>query len=197
VHLGTMHAASYAKDPKHLAFVLARYANTARILEGAGNVLEIGCGDGTGAPIVRQVVGHLYGIDIEDQLLPQAQFAKHDITSSPFYCHDQGYWDAAFALDVLEHINPGMDEHWFFLNIIKTLKPYATLVIGMPSLESQEYASEQSVKYHVNCKTEDGLRATLQRYFHCVYLFGMNDMTLHTGFGHFCHYRLAIAAAPR
>ncbi len=37
----------------------------------------------------------------------------------------------------------------------------------------------------------------MQRYFHCVYMFGMNDETLHTGYGPMCHYRIAIANSKR
>jgi hypothetical protein len=67
-----------------------------------------------------------------------------------------------------------------------------TFIVGMPSLESQVYASEGSKALHVNCKTEQGLRDSLQQYFANVFMFGMNDETLHTGFGALCHYRLAI-----
>jgi hypothetical protein len=58
------------------------------------------------------------------------------------------------------------------------------------------HASEFSRAYHVNCKTEDGLRATLARHFRNVFMFGMNDETLHTGFGAMTHYRLAVCGGP-
>ncbi len=77
-------------------------------------------------------------------------------------------------------------------NICASLKPRGTCIIGMPSLESQVYASPHSKAGHVNCKTEPELRALMLRHFQNVYLFGMNDGVLHVGFGPMCHYRLAI-----
>src|SRR5712672_4184330 len=41
--LGEMHAASFATDPKHLGFVLARYKHVSRWLVGMDRVLEVGC----------------------------------------------------------------------------------------------------------------------------------------------------------
>ena len=52
----------------------------------------------------------------------------------------------------------------------------------MPSLESQKYASKISKRHHVNCKTGEQLRRLLKIYFHNIYMFSMNDETLHTGF---------------
>lgn len=195
VHLGAMHSASWKKDPKHLGFVLARYKFVAKMLKGYGRVLEVGCGDGTGAQIVQSAVGQLAGIDAE---IPVAKywnldFDQHDmVKDGPF----GGGWNAAYALDVMEHIAPD-DENTFLRNITSTLEPTSPLIIGMPSKESQPYASELSKLHHVNCKTEDELRETMSRHFHNVFLFGLNDETLHTGFGPMCHYRLAIGVGKR
>src|SRR5262249_12990372 len=152
---------------------------------GYGRVLEVGCGDGTGARIVEPVVDELCGIDIDDELLssvPQQMTVYwHDILQSPFITG--GMWDAAYALDVLEHIPPEREDI-FFNNINAGLRRGGVVIIGSPSLESQPYASEPSIKGgHVNCKTEEELRNTLLRHFRHVFIFGMNDGTLHTGFG--------------
>jgi 2-polyprenyl-3-methyl-5-hydroxy-6-metoxy-1,4-benzoquinol methylase len=194
VHLGSMHAASFSTDPKHLGFVLARYKFVAKMLKGYGRVLEIGCGDGTGAQIVQPVVGRLVGVDSQ---IPVAkyftlEFEQHDILSGPF----GGEWDACYALDVLEHIKPD-DENNVLRNITECMTPDGALIIGMPSKESQPYASELSRLHHVNCKTEDELRETMSRHFHNVFMFGMSDEVVHTGFGPLCHYRLAIGVGKR
>lgn len=195
LQLGEMHKPSFAKDPKHLAFVLARYHTVARLLHGVGKVLEVGCGDGTGAPIVENAVEYLFGIDVQDQLRRTAVFARHNMLDGP-YLRLNHVWDAAFALDVLEHISPDVEDE-FVANICSSIWEHGTLIIGTPSLESQAYASEESLKYHVNTKTEEELRETLRRHFHNVYLFGMNDTTLHTGYGPMCHYRFAICTGKK
>lgn len=190
--LGTMHAASLHADPKHVAFVFARYHYVARMLQGSGNVLEVGCGDGTGAHLVRHVVNKLYGLDVVPPLDGYGgRFIRANILDSAVPI-ERG-WDAVFALDVLEHIAPDK-EHQALANMTQHLNKTGVCIIGMPSLESQVYASELSKRYHVNTKTEDGLRATMLKHFHNVFMFGQNDTTLHCGFGPMTHYRLALCA---
>ena len=208
--LGDMHAASFATDPKHLGFVLARYKFVAKMLTGRGHVLEVGCGDTTGARLVGSMVRELVGIDKDLRSDPCIPVFLHDMrdgaflrpspsflkSGDAFVLENDGRWDGIYALDVLEHVPPA-DEDRFLDNVVASLTSDGAVIIGMPSQESQVHASELSRAYHVNCKTEDGLRATLQRHFRNVFLFGMNDETLHTGFGAMAHYRLALCSGPR
>ena len=189
--LGEMHAASFVEDPKHLGFVLARYKFVARMLGGYRNVLEVGCGDTTGARVVRPVVGYLAGIDVVEYPHHYIPTQQWDMIERPYPNTRTGGWHAIYALDVLEHIET-KDESAFLGNIAKSLLPSGVFICGTPSLEGQRYASPNSVREHVNCKTEDGLRHALGLYFDHVFMFGMNDETLHTGFGPMCHYRLAV-----
>jgi hypothetical protein len=163
------------------------------MLTGFPRVLEIGCGDCTGAGVVEPVVGEWHGLD--NAFMVNATGRKlnthfHDIVERPIAAEEP--FDAAYMLDVLEHIKPA-DEDKALINITRSLHPHGTLIVGTPSAESQVYASPLSKQHHVNCKTEDELRFTLKRHFESVFMFGMNDETLHTGFGPMTHYRLAIA----
>ena len=186
--LGTTHSISFAEDPKHLGFVLARYKFVARMLQGKQNVLEVGCGDGTGARVVGSTV---YNLVLTDSL-EQSHCHRHDMTlDGPFRLPAIPAWDAAYALDVMEHVDE-RDQDEFLINICKCLHDRGICIIGMPSLESQLFASPASKSQHINCKTEKGLREALTPHFSNVFMFGMNDETLHTGFGAMCHYRLAV-----
>src|SRR5262249_26818849 len=69
IPLGPWTTDSLIRDPKHLAFVLARYKFCARMLAGKQHVVEVGCGDGFGLPIVAQVVGKLTCIDWDERQL--------------------------------------------------------------------------------------------------------------------------------
>lgn len=171
-------------DPRMLGIRMARYKFVAKMLPACTSVLEIGAGDGLLSRIIATEVGQLTRCDLD----PQGEgVIEADATVSL-----PGRWyDGVFALDVLEHVSSDREDA-FLRNIVSVLSTHGTCIIGMPSAESQPYASVVSKAGHVNCKTEAQLRDLLKKYFHNVYLFGMNDETLHTGFGPMCQYRLAL-----
>lgn len=175
-------------DPAHVGFTFARYKFVAKMLHGCGNVAEIGAGDGVMSVVVARSVSKLSLYDVE-----KANGVEiHDLIQRPFLYS----FDAIYALDVLEHIHPA-NENAFMINLTRSLTQHGACIIGMPSLESQPYASKGSKAEHVNCKTENGLRDLMRKYFNCVYIFGMNDEVLHTGFGPMCHYRFALCNSKR
>lgn len=196
--IGANHRASWVIDPKHLGFVLARYKFVAKMLAGLDRVLEVGCGDATGTPIVAAAVGFVHAIDkdlgfVENRdTRGNIHFRHWDMITDPWGT----VFDAAYALDVLEHIAP-VDEDKFLGNIARSLRPHGTLIIGTPSLESQPHASPKSKAAHVNCKTEEGLRLSMRLFFNNVFIMGMNDETLHCGYGPMTHYRWAVCCGPR
>jgi hypothetical protein len=93
----------------------------------------------------------------------------------------------------LEHIKPD-DEDRFLTNAFAPLVFEGAAIVGTPSLESQVYASPTSKAGHVNCKTMPELKSTMQRYFHNVFMFSMNDEVVHTGFHPMAHYLFAVCA---
>lgn len=163
-------------DPKHLVFTLARYKFVAKMFAGMGRVLEVGCGNGFGARIVAQAVGKLDATD-ED---------TYDILTGV----RPGY-DGVYLLDVFEHI---ADEATVCANL-KACAPVC--IIGTPSRESQVYASKLSIEKHVNCKSGEELRELCKGYWKHVFMFGMNDETLHTGFLPMSHYLIALCVEAR
>ena len=202
--LGLMINQIWYDDPKHMAFTLGRYKFVAKMLSGSKNVLEIGCGDGFASRIVLQEVENLTLIDfdsvfiddIKKRMLPKWRFKDcfaHDVSKDgPI----PGTFDGIYALDVLEHINP-RDEKKFLTNLIASLVQDGSLIIGMPSLESQVYASPISKAGHVNCQSMPTLKATMQQFFHNVYMFSMNDEVLHTGYHKMAHYLFALCCNKR
>jgi len=173
--LGAMSSHTYEVDAKRLGFTLARYKFVARVLAGCDWVLEIGCGDAFATRIVAQAVGHVMATDFDAEFIDDARsrqqpenvfITHHDMAVRPLYKPDSipKCFDAAYALDVLEHIQPH-HEGAFLSNVALSIGEYGTFICGMPSLESQPHASALSRAGHVNCKTEDGLRSTLKRYF--------------------------------
>lgn len=200
--LGLMINESWNRDPKRTLFTLSRYKFVARLLTGRSDILEIGCADAFGTRIVQQAVGKVTAIDfdpvfiadVKERMNPRwpMQAFVHDILSAPL----SRLFDAAYALDVLEHI-PENQEDLFLTNILASLQPAGILIIGMPSLESQVHASPQSRAGHVNCKSGDDLKQFLEKYFHTVFVFSMNDEVIHTGYYPMAHYLFGVACHRR
>ncbi len=199
---GIMANQAWHDDPRRLAFTCARYKFASKMLSGKSHVLEVGCADAFGTRIVRQEVESLTAIDFDPIFVNDAketmskkwsyEVLEHDILSKPV----SGAFDGAYSLDVLEHI-PAAQEDAFLRNISSSLTVDGVVIIGMPSLESQQYASPQSKEGHVNCKSGNELRKLLSHYFHNVFLFSMNDEVLHTGFSPMAHYLFVLCCMKK
>lgn len=200
--LGLMTNQAWTDDPRHLVFTLARYKFVAKMLSGRGHVLEVGCADAFGTRLVLQEVKRLTATDfdpafVEDVLQrmdPRWKFdcRHHDLLTGPI----DGDFDAAYALDVIEHI-PAEQEQQFVWNMVRSLNSHGILLLGSPSLESQAHASPPSKAGHVNCKTGKTMRALLEGFFHNVFVFSMNDEVVHTGYFPMAHYVIGIGCTRK
>jgi SAM-dependent methyltransferase len=203
VQLGIEKSGAWRIDPRRLVFCLARYTVVAKMLSGSNRVLELGCGDGWPLPIVLQEVKQVHGVDIDPVFIQDAlrrlepnsscSFAVHDILTCPV----APAFDAVFSLDVLEHIATGKDENSFMCNLVGSLVEKGVAIIGMPSLESQVYASSASKAGHVNCKKAPELKAFLGDYFDHVFMFSMNDEVVHTGYYPMAQYIFALCTGAK
>ena len=116
----------------------------------------------------------------------------HNILEKPV----DGFFDGAYSLDVLEHIS-NIEEDLFISNIVRSLTNQGVLIIGTPSLQSQIYASLPSKEGHINCKDHLSLRILMEKFFHNVFIFSMNDEMVHTGFYPMAHYLFALCCSKK
>ena len=199
--LGLMVNESWNQDPKRTLFTLARYKFVAKMLSGRKRVLEIGCADAFGTRIVQQEVSHVTAIDFDPVFIADAKARINPAWSMECYVHDMlsgpvsGTYDGIYCLDVLEHIDP-KDENLFMENLLLSLDSKGAVIIGIPSLESQHYASPQSKAGHINCKSGKVFKSFLEDYFENVFIFSMNDEVVHTGFVSMAHYLIALCVLP-
>lgn len=195
--LGVMTNQVWHDDPKRVVFVLSRYKFVAKMLSGKKRVLEVGCADAFGSKIVSHEVDELVVTDYDAYFIEgvkargengwHSDAKVHDILDGPF---GKDY-DAAFCLDVFEHIAPEK-EHVILENLKLSVADQGVVIIGIPSLESQSYASPKSIKGHVNCKSGDEFKHLLEQHFTHTFLFSMNDEVVHTGFYPMAHYLFAL-----
>jgi len=200
--IGLMNSAVWHEDPRRLVFTLSRYKFVAKMLSGKNRVAEIGCGDGFCARIVKQEVGQLTITDYDSYFIKRFEdiaseewpisAVEHNILEGPL----EQKFDAIYSLDVMEHIH-SENEHVFIKNIIDSVKNSGVVIIGMPSLESQMYASPGSKAGHVNCKSGKNLKSLMESFFHNVFLFSMNDEVVHTGFEKMAHYIIVVCTSKK
>jgi len=210
--LGPWTSFSFYRDAKHRCFVLSRYKFVSKMLEGKANVLEVGCGDGFGFPIVAQVVGRLDGIDVDDRLIlgnqerlswiSNGQFMNHNICDGPILSEwnekqDRFLpFDAAFSIDVIEHLDKASEAE-FMENTYQSLSPDGVYIIGTPNKYAEEHASPESKVQHINLHTAETLKALMDQYFVNTFSFAQNDEVVHTGFHKMANYLWCMGVGLR
>lgn len=204
--LGPWTSYSMMNDPKHMCFVLARYKFCAKMLEGKKDILEVGCGDGFGLPIVASMVNKVYAADWDERLLQNIQKRSAYLENVEYIHHDFNKGtistinniDAIYAIDVIEHIEPSNEDN-FMRNMLKCIsnKESGIMILGTPNITASAYASERSAVQHCNLKSISSLKELMQKYFYNVFMFGMNDEVVHTGYAPMCHYIWGVGAGVR
>ena len=188
--------------PRHLLFVFSRYKFAARLLPVGRqvDVLELGCGEGVGTLLLAEQGHRVLGVDFDDAAIGYAQehLVKQDLAfwSTDFLGKSFGQFKAVVSLDVIEHIPVELEDD-YFRTVTANLTADGIAVIGTPNETASPYASPQSQAGHVNLYTAERLVAAASRYFENVFVFGMNDEVVHTGFYPMCHYLFVLCVGKR
>lgn len=195
--LGPSYSKILQDDPKLLNFVLSRYKFCSKVLEGEKKVLEVGCGEAFGSPLVKKVVKELVCCDYYEPVIKKNKERFKNFSNISFVTHDfnklplKKKFDAAYLLDVFEHISPSKSLN-FIRNISNSLNKRAILIIGVPNKTAEKYASPPSKANHINLMTQKQMKKKLEKLFNHILFFGMNDEVLHTGFEPMQHYFFAV-----
>lgn len=198
--LGTHWSFNLLEDPKRLGFVLSRYKFAAKLAGSGRKVLELGCSEGIGAPILAEHATSYMGVDLDKPAVVAARenFARDGVEfeTMDFLGERIGSFDSIVSLDVVEHI-PLEYEDLLVETIAENLNEDGICVVGTPNVTSDPYASPMSKAGHVNLYDNDRLQATLKRVFNVVMMFGINDEVVHTGFAPMAHYLVAVGCFKR
>jgi len=186
---------NFITDPKRLGFVLSRYKFAAKMAVKNANILELGCSEGIGVPILLENAISYLGVDLDKQAIGSA---KKNINSDKctfiyddFLNKNYGRFKTIISLDVIEHIYPD-HEKLYFDTIVENLSDNGLCIIGTPNISANQYASKASKLGHVNLYSQKRLVGLMKQYFHQVLPFSMNDEIMHTGFSEMSHYLINI-----
>ncbi len=205
INLGKYYSYNFEHDIKHLGFIFARYKFVSKMMEYRSSikVLELGCSYGIGSQFFKQTKSCKYycGVDLDHDAIEYAKetfgsndtlFVESDFMNNIYDSNQNGReYDAVISLDVIEHIEEEREQE--FVNTIKmNLKEDGFVVIGTPNITMNPYASEGSKRGHINLYDQKRLYSLLDKNFKNVFMFGMNDEVLHTGFAPMSCYIFAL-----
>jgi 2-polyprenyl-3-methyl-5-hydroxy-6-metoxy-1,4-benzoquinol methylase len=189
------------QEPCRLLHSLAYYKFAAKLIGQNKRVLDVGCNEGLGTWILSKECGFAKGVDFDQQAIetakinfpyPQVEFANIDILKAK----PNPTWDAVINFDVIEHIYP---EHTdLFIESIKNqVTNEGLIIIGTPSLISQQFVSQITRKSRVNIYSPEKFEAILRKYFEYVFIFGANDEIVHTSYLPLAHYLIGIGSMKK
>jgi 2-polyprenyl-3-methyl-5-hydroxy-6-metoxy-1,4-benzoquinol methylase len=201
VVLGKYASYWFNKTPRRMLYSLSYYKFAAKLIGNEKRVLDVGCNEGLGTWVIAKECGFARGVDFDEEAIHTAQ-RNFDDPKIEFLSQDflqvspSAVWDAVISFDVIEHIFPE-NEPRFFEQLTANLKPEGLVVIGTPSLISQQFASEVSKKGHVNIYSPERLEKVMRDYFSFVFIFAANDEVVHTGYLPLAHYLIAVGCKKR
>lgn len=191
----------YYKSPRRMLHSLSYYKFAAKLIGKEKRVLDIGSNEGLGTWVLAKECGFAKGIDFDSQAIataksnfnaPNIEFTDADILQEP----SGSNWDAVVNFDVIEHIHPPHAEQ-FILSLKANVRNTGLVIIGTPSLISQQFASEIAKKGHVNIYSPERLEEVMSQHFEYVFIFSANDEIVHTGFLPLAHYLIAIGCKKK
>lgn len=212
IDLGYHWSYNLRQDPKRLAFVLSRYKFAAKMACRDADVLELGCSEGIGTPILAEFARSYTGVDFDAQAIgdaranwrqPNWDFIQTDFIGQVFTppgseagAAKPAGFGAIVSMDVVEHIYPEHEQS-FWQTVHANLAPEGVAVIGTPNISSAPYASAASQQGHVNLFDAARLQAAMEAICHTSFLFGINDEMVHTGYAPMCHFLVIVGCYRR
>lgn len=209
VSLGPHSSYQWNNSRRHLLFTAARYKFAMKMIggiyePGTKDILDLGCSDGFGTYYAAEFSKRALGVDFDEDAIGYAQKnyrgSNLEFKLDNFLGKSYGRFDGIVSFDVLEHIYPE-NEDLYMRTILNNLSLLdgggGILVVGTPSLETQQYSKENVTGAHVNVYKGEDFYAMLKRYFHNVFLFTQNDEIIHTGHLRMANYLIAVCVGAK
>lgn len=154
--LGPSWAESYLNEPEQLGFRLSYYKTAAKLIGDKRKILELECGEGLGSVILGEQADQYLGVDQDRSNIEIAKknLPKKHINFEVGELNGEiyGKFEGVVALDADEAL---------IEMVVNNLSENGVCVLG---------------HFH-----EDGFKQSLQKYFHHIFPFGMNDEVIGTG----------------
>jgi len=199
IELGKFFSHMLINNPRWVLFTFARYKFATRLVGQSPilDILDLGCNEGYGTLLLTEYGHRVTGVDADADAIKWAKSNmgdKANFIGGNFLGKHYGNFDAVVSLDVVEHVK---NTEKYFETVTSNLKKDGFCVIGTPNSTFTPYSSEIARIGHVNLFSAERLRDTTRQYFNNVFLFGMNDEVVHTGFYPMCNYLFVLGVGVR
>jgi SAM-dependent methyltransferase len=154
------------------------YSTVEAYARPADRLLEIGFGEGYGAPIVRGWVSEYVGVEVEPEPVghalaryggPGTEFLAYDGTTLPF---DDDRFDLAISFQVVEHVR---DPVRFLTEARRVVRPGGAVLVTTPNRNHRLEEGERPWnRYHVREFSPSELRELMDAVFDTVEIFGIH-----------------------
>ena len=186
-------------DIKHVAFTLSRYKFASKLLMYRKNlsVCELGCSEAWGALLLRQNTDlkRYLGVDLDSAAIAYNRknlpVDLEFMEANFFNLEIEELFDAVISLDVIEHIQPDMEDTYCNA-ITRHLQSNGTAIIGTPSAMLSPYANPINKVAHINLYDQERLYKLCSRHFENVFIFNMNDEIVNVSFAPMSCYIFAV-----
>ena len=204
IKLGPTYSYLLIHNPRGLFFTLARYKFSSRLIgsEPKKRILEMGCNEGIGTLFFSENLHDITAVDFDKEAIEWAIKNLGTKKKNIKFIHDNflgkhfGTFDAIVLIDVIEHIYK-KNESLLFTSILDNLTDHGICIIGTPNVSASKYSSKTSEAGHVNLYSPERLRDLMRGFFSNVFLFGMNDEVVHTGYYPMCHYIFCLGCGKK
>ena len=206
--LGYYYSNMARQDLKHIVFTLSRYKFVSKLLmyRERISVCELGCQEAVGAIMLQQNTDlqRYVGIDLDSESIQWNRAnlnGPFEFIEANFFEHmpDEKF-DAIVSLDVIEHIQPEMEDAYCQAIVDhhkNSENSGGVACIGTPNIMLSPYACEASKVGHINLYDQKRLYGLCSRYFDNVFIFNMNDEVVNTGFAPMACYIFAVCAGKK
>lgn len=191
----------FYKTPRRMLHSQSYYKFAAKLIGQGKSVLDVGCNEGLGTYLLAKECGQAKGVDFDAEAI---HFAKQNFLSENLTFSEEDILDASMtkqfdavtSFDVIEHIYP--ENASSFIDAMKqSIDPNGLVIIGTPSLISQEFASPIAKKGHINIYSPERLEEEMKKHFRFVFMFAANDEVVHTGYLPLAHYLIAVGCGTK
>lgn len=176
-YLGKNWSNNLYNDPEKLSFILLQYKFAAKMASKNRRILELGCGEGIGVPILSEFALTYTGIDSDEQSIISARrIVKNNRCNfivDNFIGKKYGIYNSIFYFDATEASNLKY-EKLFFETIKMNLDENGIFIIGIPNILHKE-------GYNRIASVQQKIIDSMHRLFYNIFIFSLNEGIVHAG----------------